>query len=838
MPGRAAVLLLFVASGATGLVYEVVWTRQLSLVFGVSIFAASAVLAAFMGGLALGSYAAGRWIDRVSRPLRVYALLEIGVGLTALAMPVAFRALEPLYLRVADGLADHFLIFNLARALLASLPLLVPTVLMGATLPTIARGLVDRRDRIGWSTGLLYAANTVGGVTGCLAAGFLLIPSLGLWTTTRVTAATNLAIAAIVLLGGFDRRVRPAESAGAGSAAPIAPLGRLAVLALFVYAASGFVALGFEVLWTRTLVLHLHNTSYAFTLMLAVFLAGLALGGALLVRVYDRIRHPVLWLGVVQVGVALSALAAGAMYGSLRDLTRGGGAEALVSWGQAVGLMGLRAALVMLPSTILLGMTFPLVARAVCSDLSELGRRLGTAYAANTLGAILGALSAAFLLIPALGIRGSLVALSATSALLGAACFAAAAPRGRALLAAAAVAAAGVPAFLVPPTLFSDAYDSPGWKLVYYREGITDTTGVYEHLETGGRFLAYGDQRGTAGTFTDSLNRREAHVAHLLHPEPVRSLQIGFGVGNTLAAAALYPSVRELDCVELSPHVRETAGYFWTNQGVLDDPKVRLIIDDGRNYLFRTRKRYDVITLEPPEIFTADVVNLYTTEFYELARRALTEDGLLAQWLPTYTLGERETRMLVRSVAEVFPHTSLWLYGRYIEGRRPANMLLAVGSNQPLQVDLARLEERMAEAPLREDLVRTEMGTPGDLLSLFLIGGPRLDRWLGEVAPVVDDRTVVDFTTPKLRQAAFGFGALRVFEDLSSRRVRLEHDVTMLRLFQRLRSPLLPTLALAPPARVDAVLSHVAAHRRDFDRQIEMAVSAAKRAARGRGPAG
>lgn len=357
-------------------------------------------------------------------------------------------------------------------------------------------------------------------------------------------------------------------------------------------------------------------------------------------------------------------------------------------------------------------------------------------------------------------------------------------------------AASLVAVLAAPPNLFQEVFERGSWRLVFYREGATDTTGVWQHRRTGERHVTYGDQRGTAGTMTNSLNRRQAHLAHLLHRRPRRSLQIGFGVGNTLAAAALYPEVERLDCVELSPHVRETARYFWTNAGVLDDPKVNLIIDDGRNFLLRTDRRYDVITLEPPEIFTAEVVNLYTTEFYRLAFAALSDGGLLSQWIPAYSMGEKELKMLVRSLLEVFPEVSLWEQGRRVEGKsnRPTSTLLAIGAKRPLAVDVPELERRMSTSPVREDLARIETRRPDELLALYIAGTRRLARWAEDVRPVTDDWTYVDFSSARAPHSRFGFGAFRFHEPTPRGPEEVDHGADLAALVATLREPVGPLL--------------------------------------------
>ena len=822
MNTRLLVLILFFLSGVCGLVYEVVWARQLSLTFGVTIFATSTVLAAYMGGLALGSFTVGRFIDRSPNPLRVYAILEVGIGLLALLTPLAFGFARTLYLLAADALEGHFLLFNLVRVLILFLILMIPTTLMGGTVPAIGRFLMDRKESVGWNVGLLYALNTFGAVLGVLITGFVLIPEFGLTLSTRLAAAGNISIGVILLvwrIGKMAPEARPEPAPVVESHEASIERRRLVALVMVVFAVSGFAALAYEIVWSRVLVIHVFNTSYAFSIMLAVFLAGLVIGDVLLIRIYDRIQKPVFWLGVVQVGIGISVVAAAAAYVPLGSVSFGLlGSSSSQSFGQSITLMLLRAALVMFPFTILLGMTFPLVARSVCNDDDSLGRSLGNIYAANTCGSILGSLGAAFVLIPLLGLRGSLLALSALNVVMGALCLWAEPVSHARRIGLGALIGAGLilPSLMIPKTIFFDALEPDTGKLIYYHEGITDTTSVLE-WGSGGRMQLYGDGRGTAGTMTDKLNRILGHLAHLLHRNPRRSLQIGFGVGNTLAAASLHPEVEQLDCVELSGHARETATYFWTNKGVLDDPKVDLIIDDGRNHLLRTKTRYEVITLEPPNIYTASVVNLYTREFYELAYEAMTEDGILMQWISVGDTNDAELEQLVRSLVDVFPHVTLWDEGPMALFKAPTGYLLVVGSKQPLRIDVAELERRMSAPEIRDDLQRIGLVSPAKLLSLFIAGDAATRRWTADAAAVTDDRTIVDYSTAKSVQSGFGLGFFRLAGEARHRWFQRFTEIG--RLYQGMREPIDPLLVNVPDP--EKLRSEIRAYQAAFDRSVD-----------------
>ena len=813
MTERRVVLLLYILSGACGLVYEVVWMRRLALVFGVSVFATSAVLAVFMAGLGLGSWLVGRRIDRGETPLRIYALLELGIGVYALAVPFIFDGLQPVYARLAGHFEEHIVLLGLARAAVAFAVLIVPTVLMGGTVPAMARYLVAARESVGWNVGLLYALNTAGAVAGCVLAGFVLLPALGMSHTIFIAAGVNIGIGAVLLMSraGTPPRTASQPSPMTSGDAPNV----LVRLAVWTFAISGFTALAYEVAWTRVMVILVHNTTYAFSAMLGVFLAGIALGDLLLVPFYDRIRRPLLWLGVVEMAIGLSVAVAAVSYTRsqfpaqdpkivraqerLSAIHRAPAPVAppkrdfgvgVATWRDAVMLMLRRAGLVLLPGALLFGMTFPLVARVVVVEMGSLGRALGDAYAANTFGAIAGSLAGGFLLIPWCGVRNTLLVLATVNVALGGVCAAAAVrARWRPAVAALALAAAAVPWATVPARIFAEALETGPLRLIYYREGITDTTGVWEGAN-GSRIVTYGDLRGTAGTETDLANRIQGHLAHLLHPRPTRSLQIGFGVGNTLAAAALHPEVERLDCAELSPHVRETAPYFWTNAHVLENPKVRLIVDDGRNYLLRTSDRYDVITLEPPDIFTAGVVNLYTEDFYRIAARALADDGLFCQWIPYAEMSELDARMLVRAFLEVFPHTTLWE-----EGRRGPR--LVVGTKRPLPIDPAVLARRMARDPVHADLVRLGFAAPEALFGFFVAGTERVRAWVADAPSITDDRTVVDFSTPTRLESGFGFGYFRM-RGATLKRLSAEQEA-LFAAFDRLHEPITPFLVRDGP---------------------------------------
>jgi len=747
---RSALLLaLFFASGASGLVYEVVWMRLLSLTLSVTVYAVTTVLCAFMSGLALGAAIGGWAADRVKSPLLAYGLVELGIAATAVGTAATLFHLGPAYVWVHDRLGASPLAFTSGRFALAFVVLLVPCTLMGATLPLLGRATIADRDAVGRGAGGLYAMNTLGAVLGTVAAGFALIPGLGLWRTSAVAAGLNLAVGLVALCLGWRAGAAPAPPRRASASAPVTARVRLACLA---FALSGFTALGYEVLWTRALEQFTHNSTYAYSAMLATFLLGLALGSAAAARPADRVVRPLLALGLIEILIGLSVVGGLALFARFDRLVPAAAAAmgGLGSWPRVVCLIFGEAGAALLATTLLFGATFPLVVRLVVDRLDGVGARIGAAYVANTLGAIAGAVGVGFVLLPALGMRGAFVALVLVNLVVGAGLVLAAAPRGAGAVAAAlAAVAAGLTLALVPPSLFEQSFVRRFGPLLFYREEVTDTVMVTQDARSD-RMIRFSDGRGTAGTMTVRDDKMYAHIPLLLHPAPRRVLSICFGVGNSLAAATTHP-VERIDAVELSPGVVDAAPLFRaTNRDVLADPHVHLAIADGRNFLLASHDAYDVIRLDPPELHTAGVVNLYTREVYELARDHLRPDGIFSIWVNVVMTPEPDLRALVRTLASVFPHVSVW--------HGPLRYSWVInGSMAPHGPDLALLMRRFEEPGVQADLAAIGVPDAFAFLSHFVLAGDAVAAFAGESALVTDDRTRLDFTVPRSLDSFFGF---------------------------------------------------------------------------------
>ena len=788
VPGRRLFVALYSASGAAALVYEVTWTRLFSLQLGHTVAAASTVLAAFMGGLAVGAWIApfalrqaqGERTDAARGErvepralLRAYAILELSIAICALLLPFALRATVPaLAWAYADGTAPAR--FAIVRVAISLLLLSIPAAAMGATFPIAASWFSTATV----DAGLLYAANTAGAALGAVAAGFWLIPALGLRGTTWVGVALN-AIAA----GGAmwmaatttTSHAEPAEHAAskrsktAAKNAPRTPRVLRAPssprMAWTAVAFSGFTALIYEVAWTRLLAMIIGPTTYAFATMAAAFITGLAIGSAIGTRIARRTVHLRTWLGALLMTSGVSATAA-ATYAAtkLPLIVATEVADANVVFDRLITVQAMSIVLLLLPMTLALGATFP-VALAL-AEAGNVGRDTARVYTANTVGAILGALAGGFMLIPALGLHATFDAASIIGVVVGGGCLVMASSKGPGLRTFARAAVAGTVALAIvlalpawdPALLSSGAYKYAPYlagadldavlragRLEYYREGATGTVSV--RVLTGTRALAI-DGKVDASDGGDMLTQRLLGLLPVLvHGRAKEICVIGLGSGVTSASALAPGTVEHEDVVEISPEVVEASRFFVRENGdVLRNPAVRLIVGDGRSHLLLTPRQYDVIVSEPSNPWMAGVATLFTREFFEAARARLKPDGLLCQWAHTYDIGNRDLRSIVRTFASVFPQGTMWLVG---EG----DLLLIGAKDGEIAPRLASITggvNRGSTSTMLRTLGVSDGEAAFGIASLYAGGPQELARFAGHDAPVQDDdRTELEYSAPR-----------------------------------------------------------------------------------------
>jgi spermidine synthase len=754
---RRLVLAFFLLSGMTGLVYEVLWTRRLTLIFGHTVFAVSTVVTAFMAGLALGSLAGGRWCDR-RRPggaglLASYGVLEIFIGLWALLSPLLLGWVEQAYVQAAAGGLSGWPLQGLCLA--ASIVTLVPaTTAMGATLPILSRFLVGRREELGGLLAALYATNTLGAFTGASLAGFLLLPAAGLLTSLRGAAAisTLVGLAAAVMA----RRLGAGASPGADvSATPpdwSAPPATRRGLLPWVFALFGVASMAYQVGWTRGLVLTLGSSTYCFAAILAVFLGGLGLGSLLYPRLVrqrpPRLEH----LGLLALALGLLGAATIPALGWLPWLLPRLFSQPPQSFWTVLGVdLGLCLVLLLGP-TLLMGLAFPLGSQLHTRQLGSVGRDVADIYGANTLGCILGAALAGFLMIPLAGAQWTLKAAALLDLGLAALLFLTALPRGRRrLLAAGASLALGLAVALLPawdPTWMSSGVGiyqlgKPVADLpppLYYRDGVSCTVSL--HLLPGPNMSLRVNGKSDASTFRpDMLTQRLAgFLPALLHPGPRSAAVVGFGSGVTLDSLRRVPGLNHIDSVELEPAVLE-AGRYWKayNHDVLSETRIRHWATDGRTFLLGSPRRYDLIISEPSNPWMAGIGNLFTRDFYQACAGRLEPGGLMAQHLQLYHVSRADLGMVLRSFFSAFPYGSMWVTA--------AGDSLLVGSLEPLRPpDVAR---RFAEmTAMQEQLWVLDVQAPEEIMGRYLLDRSEALAAFPEGPSNTDDRPLLEFSAP------------------------------------------------------------------------------------------
>jgi spermidine synthase len=771
---RRPFFVLFALSGAAALVYEVVWTRLLTLQVGHGLAAASTVLAAFMGGLAIGAAAGGRIGQRMSPPaaLRAYAGLEVAVAAFALVLPVVLAALRTPLAALYDN-GDGGFAFGAVRMGSSLLLLSLPAAAMGATFPIASRWMVRHASSVSTDAGWLYAANTLGAAAGALLAGFFLLPVLGLWGATLVGVVLNLTAA----VGAWWISTQPAAGPASAMAEPSAAergqsrKGARAVVAAIagrpgVAAAAlgvtGFASLTLQVVWTRLLASILGPTTYAFSAVVAIFILGIAGGSALGAWLCRRLHQPSLALAlcvIVGGGLALaSATRVDATVMSVAHLV----SNPQVTFQQVVIREWLLTAAMLLPMALAFGAAFPLALAVAARTDETMVADLGLVYAVNTLGAILGALLAGFALIPWLGLHDTIRIVAVLTAVAGAGLAVATRPSSSWVavgLGAVVCGAAWVVPSWDPRLLSSGAYKyAPALRgpdletaltagdLSYYREGSTGTVAV---RRLAGTISLSIDGKVDASDAADMLTQRMlAHVPLLLHPAPRTAAILGLGSGVTLGSALTHGLERAV-VLEISPEVVEASRFFEpANHRALQHPATRLVVGDGRTHLLLSDEQYDVIVSEPSNPWMAGIASLFTQEFFQVAKSRLAPGGVLCQWAHTYDISDADLRSIVATFLSVFPNGTLWLVGE-------ADVLL-IGSTEPLTDRIGGIEAAWRRPGVADDLASVGATVPLSVLSLFISEGQALKTWTAGAPIQTDNQARLEFSGPRSI-----FGAVR-----------------------------------------------------------------------------
>ncbi len=768
--------LLFFLSGATGLVYQVLWIRVLYHTFGSTIQSVTTVVAAYMGGLGLGAWWLGSRADRQPRPATLYGWIEIAVGVYAILSPFILGLAHWIYIGVAGALGLGGAWSVTLRFGLAALVLLVPTTMMGATLPILTRAFMrDDRELLKPELGKLYGINTLGAMAGTAVAGFVLIEQVGIRLSLWATAAVNIALGlvAIALSRPFAPvAATPPRPADAAADAGAAMLRRAALLLL---ALTAFASLLDEIAWTRVLVMIVGGSTYAFTLILLVFLLGIGIGSEIVARRSSSPADTAVNAGLAQSVTALGAAVLFLVFNALPVYIISVFQVQYLSAATRLLLMGGVVGLVVLLPAIGMGMTFPLLTDLAAGRDRARAADVGLAYGLNTIGSIAGTVLTGFVFVVLLGTAmtlrlGLLINAGAAIALAmlavrglvyGSPEHRRLRPRALATVVLASLglgAAIGAPAWStrlidLGPTIYArapmsreelDAFLSHrGGRQLEYREGRNTTVSVWEsersrHLKVSGKTDAsdYGDM--------------DTQLMLGLAPAAARAgarsaFVVGFGSGVTAGVLARVPGMERVRVVELEPAVLEMEPYFrHVNRDVLSRPNVRAIVDDARSALQLTRERFDVIVSEPSNPWLAGVATLYTPEFFRIVRSRLSDDGVFCQWVQLYQLPLPVLAGIVRNVQQVFPHVEVWFGG--------AQDVLVLGSGRPFSYEADWLARLVGPgAPLAGD-ARAWLGlrSPGDYFGRFVLGARGVERLVKRATLAhSDDRPQLEFVAAR-----------------------------------------------------------------------------------------
>ena len=763
--GFRLMLFMFFLSGVAALAYQITWAKRLHLVFGVTLYAASAVVTAFMAGLALGSLYFGRWVDRWKRPLKLFAILQAGIAACAFLFPSVLVLLKRIYVLAYASFGDNHYGMSLIRFGLAFLVLLVPTSLMGGTLPVITRACAYRKDDLGRKVSTLYSLNNLGAFFGCLAAGFFFMEHFGPTGTMRLAALLNLIVMLSALL--LDRHlpargsvIREDNAAETPDTSESISLNVPVKVSLWVFAIEGVTSLIYQMAWIRMLVFFITTAVYSFSTIVSTYLVGLSLGAFLCRRRVDKLRNPYLLLGGIEMGIALSALVTIPLIPHLMSIREGlvrfnaGGLS--VSLAMNAANFGVTFLVILVP-TAFMGATLPVMSRIYLRAMPSVGRRMGVLGCLDTIGSVFGAFVGGFVLIPLLGATRTIIATALLNLVLAGSVFAVDPVTKRRmfqrkpLYAVAACFVAALMLLVVKPTPIIEhtgiLKNQPMRRLVAYQEDQVASVSVLEQIGFG-RFLYVNDECvGSTGSHDRLSHEIEIHQALLLHPNPKRLLIIGLGLGLGVGAALTHDV--EVDAVELSSSVVRVNGafkdsfiyYSTEHQGALPltDPNVHVRIEDGRNYVLGTANKYDVIHVGGfHPLRSSSAAGFYTLEFFEDCKRILNPGGRFALWLPLHMVPYKDFQMILRTFHKAFPLGTVW-------HKHTADCLLLVGGVGPIEIDFEQYESNFNRPSVFEHLARSNVHEVYDMLDSFCLGPEAIARIAGEGPIHTDEHPLIEY---------------------------------------------------------------------------------------------
>ncbi|MDH5477931.1 MAG: fused MFS/spermidine synthase [Nitrospinota bacterium] len=765
----------FFLSGVAGLVYQIIWVRMFSLSFGNTVYAVSLVVAAFLAGLALGSHVLGKVADRLKDPKNSYVLLEVLIAVSAVVVSAAIGWIDDIMASLMTVEEITSFKWQAARFISAFIALLIPTFLMGGTLPVMSKFYITSMDRLGKGVGVLYAANTYGAMVGAFLSGFVMIKYLGVWNTLFAAFLANFLVAGLVWLVPAAQQEKAGEAPKPGAPAEegkkkrkkgkkearmeraayareeanvededesgfeplIAP-----AMAMALMAAAGFSSIALEILWTRGFVVSFKSTVYLFSGLLSIYLLGMALGSHVFSRVLDKVEDPLRLLGLAQLGVGIWAFVSVPIFMKVPGMAETlAGMFSHMTLSRDMLVMLALMGITILPPAFLMGISFPLLTKVITESLGSLGRRSGMAYATGTLGGIGGSLLAGFVMLPMMGLQISIFLVGAVALLTG--YTAITLSRRRPMLAWALPTTLATAIFIVSVVYIAGVDVGLGRvvkeKVALAMEGATGSVRVIEDRKGGPLTLMVNDyQLATSG----DVAVRFGHLPMILHPDAKSALVISLGSGITTGAVGGHP-VERIDCVELVPELMDVQRLFEKdNHKIAKDERLHVTFWDGRNYARVSKRKYDVVISDLFQPDSAGVGALYSLEHYQNVKARLAEGGIMAQWLPLYQLSAHDLKVIMRTFAYAFENVTVWSG----DTNSQLSTLLLVGSAGKMEMNLDKISKALGRERVQMDMI--EHNDLFSFLSFYVMDRAEALEFTKGHPINTDARPVIEYSAP------------------------------------------------------------------------------------------
>jgi spermidine synthase len=738
-------------SGISALIYQIVWIRKFGLVFGVDVFTMATVLSAFMGGLALGSIIFGKMVDKVKNPLTLFMLLECGIGLFAIFFPFTFKGLINLYTPVIQRFGPSEYSAQIIKFVFSFIYLLIPTILMGGTLPVIFKFFVKQLKNLGWHVSNLFAINNLGAVTGCFMAGFILIKTFGITTSLYIAAFINIINAVMVFLVfksiGTDTVLPENENNTPNNVHDSNKLSKpLLRLVLWIFAIEGFATLAFEVIWTRIFIgFSFDKTTYFYSVIILGFIFGLSLGSFLISKRVDTRKNLVTLLASLEILIGLISLGLLILFSKLSlilNLQR----TVFDPWIKIIGKEYLMFFLILIIPATLTGMVYPIVSKLYADNINKLGNRMGMIGFLDTIGSVLGSFVAGFILIPVLGVVPSFLTIVSLNVILGVLLLTfdkMINKRLKTILLSFTLLLTLILFIKAPAKKYFSWWDKSRYELwsnfvektLFYYEGVDGTVTLrqyynYVGLNINGHNTAYTSLKDQI------VNRMLGYVPYMTHHNPHRALVIGFGLGFTVESL-IQSDIDTVDVAEICTGVIKSGLTLNTwNNGALKNPKVHTYLEDGRELLFKTGARYDIITSNAVHPRLSN--NIYTQDFYELCRDRMNKGGITCQWATPNWLNELEFKAQLKAFINAFKFSQLWYINEYT--------IILIGSEEPIRIDYSLISERFNDKKIQSDLLNINMTQPYEFVAQFSMNQDQLRKYCQDAPSNTDDYPIVEFS--------------------------------------------------------------------------------------------